>query len=111
MESLRFDPDVEVAAFRIVQEAIQNALRHGGAAHIHVTLGYEDKTLRLAIVDDGAGFDVQKAVGQGLGLVSMRERASAVRGNLHITSRRGETRVEARIPAPVPKPDARDSGS
>lgn len=111
MESLRFDPDVEVAAFRIVQEAIQNALRHGGAAHIHVTLGYEDETLRLAIVDDGAGFDVQKAVGQGLGLVSMRERASAVRGNLHITSRRGETRVEARIPAPVPKPDARDSGS
>ena len=111
MESLRFDPDVEVAAFRIVQEAVQNALRHSGAVHVCVTVGYDNANLQLTVVDDGAGFDVHKAIGKGLGLLSMRERALAVRGDLHITSRPGETRVQARIPASPRKPEGKDQGS
>jgi two-component system NarL family sensor kinase len=56
--------------------------------------------VRLAITDDGAGFEVAHANGRGVGLASMRERASAHNGSLRITSRAGGTTVEATIPLP-----------
>ena len=98
LESARFSPEVEVAVFRIAQEALQNALRHSGAAHVSVLFEDQNGTLRLTVVDDGVGFDIEKAAGRGLGLLAMKERALSVRGSLRINSHRGETRVEARIP-------------
>ena len=53
----------------------------------------------MAVVDDGVGFDAQAAVGKGLGLLSMNERATTAGGTLRIHSRPGETRIEARVPA------------
>ena len=96
---MRFPPEVEIALFRIAQEALQNAIRHSRAGHIALRLGYEDGSVTLSIVDDGVGFDPAHAAGKGLGFISMRERAVTSGGVFGIASRPGETRVEVRIPS------------
>jgi len=83
---------------RIVQEALTNARKHSGARRVSVTLGADETGTEIEIADDGAGFDPTMPRG-GLGLTSMRERASAVRAGLEISSAPGEgTRVTVRIP-------------
>jgi len=94
----RFDDDVEIALFRIAQEAINNALRHSGADRIEVTLGYKEPDLTITVVDNGKGFEPTTAL-TGLGLRSMRDRAETAGGELRITCTGGRTRVQARIPA------------
>jgi PAS domain S-box-containing protein len=92
-------PDVSLCFYRILQEALNNALRHSGTRHFYVHLGHTGDALELTVRDDGVGFDVD-AAGQrlGLGLTSMRERIKLVSGELLITSRatRGTT-VRARV--------------
>jgi signal transduction histidine kinase len=93
------DGDSEV--LRIAQEALQNALRHAGAEHIDVSLVTHDGRLRLAVTDDGAGFDpADPAVrSRRLGLTSMEERARGLGGTLTIASRPGEgTTVSLEVP-------------
>lgn len=96
--------DVALAAYRIAQEAIGNAVRHAGAASVRVALAIEDGALVLEVADDGAGFDARAAHeraqgGQSLGLVSMDERASLVGGTLAVRSAAGAgTTVTARLP-------------
>lgn len=70
---------------RIVREAITNAARHGGAGAVSVDLR-GGPVHELVVVDDGAGFDGDGPPGSGFGLVSMRERAEAMGGELHVTS-------------------------
>jgi len=103
VENTRFDGEVEIALFRIAQEAIQNALRHGRAAHVHIHVNYADGAATLAVVDDGVGFDALRSWGEGLGLMSMRDRALTAGGTLRITSKPGETRVEVCVPAAIRK--------
>ncbi|MDP6635450.1 MAG: PAS domain S-box protein [Phycisphaerae bacterium] len=90
----RFSPEIEIALFRISQEAVNNAIRHGGGTNIDIDIMYIDEQLVLAVVDDGAGFDVSAAEGMGFGLSSMQDRARAVGARLTIASEPGETRVE-----------------
>jgi len=90
----RFSPEVEIALFRIAQEAVSNAIRHSGATTIDIDLIYAEGQLVLAVLDDGEGFDVQAAAGTGFGLGSMRDRARAVGARLTIDSEHGETRIE-----------------
>jgi len=90
----RFAPEVEIALFRISQEAVNNAIRHSGAANMDIDLMLIDNRLLLSIVDDGRGFDVREARGTGFGLSSMTDRATAVGGDLTISSEPGETRIE-----------------
>ncbi|WP_370126641.1 sensor histidine kinase [Streptacidiphilus sp. EB103A] len=78
----RLDPGVELAAYRIVQEALTNARRHAPGAAVDVELHYTDDSLRLRIRDNGPGPAPEPAVG-GHGLLGMRERAAAVGGELH----------------------------
>ena len=93
--------DLTLCLFRIVQEALQNAVKHGSARKVSVDLTGGPKGLILAIVDDGAGFDVNALSAQGLGLVSMRERLEPLGGTLEIHSRPGTgTRLTAFVPAP-----------
>jgi signal transduction histidine kinase len=99
LEAARFPSEVEIALFRIAQEALQNALRHSQATHITLSLAHEDGAATLSVVDDGVGFDPEKSVGKGLGFTSMRERAMTVGGVLGIVSQPGETRIEVRVPA------------
>ncbi|MEU6431291.1 histidine kinase [Microbispora sp. NPDC046973] len=75
------DSGVELAAFRIVQEALTNALRHAPGAAVDVELVYTDEALRLRIRDNGPG-PREASSGGGHGLLGMRERAAAVGGRL-----------------------------
>ena len=91
--------DAEV--LRIAQEALQNALRHAGATRVDVRLQAHNGRLRLAVSDDGVGFDPADPGlrSQHLGLTSMEERARALGGRLRIASRPGEgTTVTLEVP-------------
>lgn len=81
-----FSPDEEIGLYRIVQEAINNILKHAGAQRVEVRLQKDDDLLRLLIRDDGAGFDPKKRAGVGLGLHGMQERAYMLGGALRTES-------------------------
>jgi len=97
--------DLMLPLFRVVQEALQNALEHSHARAVSVHLhGESDAVLALTIADDGVGFDLAAARRNGLGLLSMSERVEAMGGNLYIVSRPGGgTRLEIRVPVPIAK--------
>jgi signal transduction histidine kinase len=96
--------DIAITAYRLVQEALTNVVRHSGAKHATVELACKDGELRIAVSDDGRGFDVDAArsrglQGRSLGLVGMQERAALAGGWLRFESRPGQgTRVEAGFP-------------
>ena len=108
-ETRRLHPDVELGAFRIVQEAVRNALRHATAREVRVALAFDAGQVCLSVVDDGAGFVVDDGAGfvvddgygssGHLGLVGMAERASALGGRLDVDSVPGRgTDVRAWLP-------------
>ena len=91
-------PDVDQAAYRIVQEALTNVSRHAGKARASVHLGYAPGALTVQVDDDGEGTGARSA-GPGLGLIGMRERVSALGGQLHAGPRAGTGfRVRAELP-------------
>ena len=92
-------PDVTLCLFRVIQEALQNALKYSKAGGVAVHLAGAPDGLTATVVDDGVGFDVRAAWGKGLGLISMSERLEAIGGTLQIHSKRGHgTRLELRVP-------------
>jgi signal transduction histidine kinase len=85
------------AVIRIASEAVANAARHSGAEVLRIYLERAEAGMRLGIEDDGSGFDEEQPR-RGFGLVTMRDRADALGGKLHIDSRRGAgTRVELEL--------------
>jgi signal transduction histidine kinase len=94
--------DIALALFRVAQEAVQNAVRHGGAGLIDVELSADGRGLVLTIADDGRGFaDESAETSGGLGIAGMRERLRYVGGRLQIDSRPGAgTTVVAKVPLP-----------
>ena len=86
--------------YRIAQEALHNVVKHSGGTGARVELAMEGSELRLAITDDGIGFDPQTMRANGsLGLVSMGERARFVHGLLSVESQAGKgTKIEVRVP-------------
>jgi signal transduction histidine kinase len=97
----RLDPGVELAAYRIVQEALTNARRHAPGAAVDVELRYADDALRLRIRDNGPG--QADRYHSGHGLLGMRERAAAVGGSLRACDARGGGFcVRAELPAKAP---------
>jgi len=95
------DPGVELAAYRIVQEALTNARRHAPGAAIDVELRYADDGLRLRIRDNGPGPPTALPA-RGHGLLGMRERAAAVGGELHTgAAAGGGFLITARLPGKV----------
>ena len=94
--------DVTLCLFRVVQEALQNAIKYSQAKEVAVHLAGSPIGLTLSVVDDGVGFDVEVMWAKGLGLVSMKERLEAIGGFLEIRSGPGcGTRVEATVPLDV----------
>jgi signal transduction histidine kinase len=97
------DPGVELAAYRIIQEALTNARRHASGAAVDVELHYTDHELRLRIRDNGPGPPLVPEMagpGHGHGLLGMRERATAVGGELRTgEAPGGGFLVEATLPA------------
>jgi signal transduction histidine kinase len=92
-------PQHEVIAFRIIQEALSNALRHSQATSIRITIEIVGDRLHAVVLDDGCGFVPSRAVGQGLGLAGMDERAAMIHGTLIVRSALGRgTKVDLSIP-------------
>jgi signal transduction histidine kinase len=92
--------DISLSLFRVLQEALQNAVKHSGVRHFEVELRYALDALDLTVRDSGRGFDVEGAMqAHGLGLISMAERLKLVDGHLSIDSQpeRGTT-IHARVP-------------
>jgi two-component system, NarL family, sensor histidine kinase UhpB len=96
----RLPPQVELALYRIAQEALTNAAKHAGASNVTVDLVREPSLVWLTVRDDGQGFDsAAVSPGRGLGLFSMRERAELAGGALAMASTQGHgTSITARIP-------------
>ena len=90
---------IELSAYRIVQEALTNALKHAGQAHANVHVRYGADSLELEIADDGAG-GITRADGGGHGLVGMRERVALYGGRLD-ASRRPEGGFVVRVRLPI----------
>ncbi|GGV32014.1 two-component sensor histidine kinase [Kitasatospora herbaricolor] len=94
--------DIELSAFRIVQEAVTNVVRHAGTGHCRVSVGYGDEELSVEVVDEGRGV-TGPAPGRGFGLVGMRERVALLHGRFEAGPRPGGGfRVAAVLPLPAP---------
>jgi signal transduction histidine kinase len=99
---------LEDNAYRIVQEALTNVVKHAGATRIDVALLCADETLRIGVVDDGSGLD-PAAETDGFGLIGMRERVALASGTLTIApGPSGGTAIDVRLPVGLPAPDAPD---
>jgi signal transduction histidine kinase len=82
-------PDVQIALYRIAQEALNNIARHACASQAHICLRCRPEQIELRISDDGQGFDPANVSVEHLGLDIMRERAEAIGATLGIESRPG----------------------
>ncbi|KFB66320.1 PAS domain S-box protein [Candidatus Accumulibacter vicinus] len=95
-------PELETAAFRIVQEAVSNAIRHGKARRIVIDAAVDGRDLSLVIADDGCGFDPQAisyGFQSGLGLIGMRERSALLGGRFALASQPGRgVRIAVTLP-------------
>lgn len=89
---------IAIHVFRLIQETLTNALRHGAPTHIGITVALDANRLQVDVRDDGRGFDTN-AYRPGLGLSGMAERIDLLGGRLHIGSRRDHgTHIHAEIP-------------
>ncbi|MDK9701871.1 MAG: histidine kinase [Sulfuritalea sp.] len=110
----RLDDDYGIALFRVVQESLNNIVRHAMAHNVHITLGYQDAAMHLLVEDDGKGFDaagVDHAT--HFGLLGISERVTALGGTLEIDSSPGAgTRLSVTLPqVPLKAPTADRSPS
>jgi signal transduction histidine kinase len=88
--------DLETAVYRVVQEALNNVVKHARADSARVSIRATDEQLEIEVEDDGVGFDVDDAT-QGFGLAGMRERVSLAGGTLQVRSGGGGTTIRARL--------------
>lgn len=99
----RLPGPVEIAIYRIVQEALTNAAKHSKASRVWIRIGRKNRTFCCSIEDDGVGFDLQAVQSggkrRGLGLIGMRERLNGIGGTLSLDSARGRgTRLLIQLP-------------
>jgi signal transduction histidine kinase len=92
--------DVGICLFRVLQEALHNALKHSGVKRIEVQLAEHANEIHLIVRDSGKGFDVEAASqGRGLGFTSMQERIRLINGTITIESKpMGGTTIHVRVP-------------
>ncbi len=112
----RLPESVEVALFRVTQEALNNAAKHAPSAPVRIELRRVDGRVRLRVRDRGPGFDPEKTPngggpGERVGLSSMRERVALLGGRLEVSSRPGEgTEVAAEVPLPEGRQEREGEG-
>jgi len=97
-------PEIGLCLFRVLQEALHNAVKHSGVKRIEVELRQNSGEIHLIVRDSGRGFEVEKALqGKGLGLTSMRERIRLVNGTMTIQSKpMAGTAIHVRVPVELP---------
>lgn len=94
--------EIDLSAYRIVQEALTNVVRHAGTGRCRVSIDYGDEELSVEVVDDGRGA-TEHGSAHGFGIVGMRERVGLLHGHLSAGPRpEGGFRVSARLPLPEP---------
>lgn len=105
VDARRFNRDIEVAAYRTIQEALTNVARHSGVREVRVVLWAGPDLLQVQVVDQGKGFDTTKGLSRdgSCGLVGMQERVRLLRGTWSVTSKPG---AGVRILAEFPGADA-----
>ena len=107
----RYPTDLESAVYRIVQEALTNAVKHGHAEHARLEIREDETAIRISVEDDGVGFDPASPT-DGFGLLGMRERAELFGGTLEIESAAGNgTAVRAVVPVQAADDALRQVGS
>jgi signal transduction histidine kinase len=95
----RHEPDLESAMYRIVQEALNNVVKHAGAEHVRIAVVEDETKLRVTVEDDGGGFSQSEGDRQGFGLIGMRERVEQLDGELAIGEGQSDgARVTATFP-------------
>jgi two-component system, NarL family, sensor histidine kinase DevS len=98
----RLDAELETVVYRLVQEALNNVVKHSGAGRAQLQIGATAESLVLLVADDGDGFDLNQSH-SGFGLSGMRERVELAGGELQIVSSSGHgTRVMASVPLAAP---------
>ncbi|WP_059171921.1 sensor histidine kinase [Bacillus sp. FJAT-27445] len=100
----RLPSNYEVALFRLIQESVQNALKHAGAAEIQVKLEISGTSVTVVIKDDGRGFDPRKRKYNSFGIMGMKERVDLLGGQFAISSKPGQG---AAVIIQVPIPDGK----
>jgi two-component system sensor histidine kinase UhpB len=101
--------ETEIAAFRLIQEAVTNTIRHANATRVDISVRQRNGQLVLIVTDDGQGFDVRDTMerassGKALGLLGMQERVSVLDGEVEIDSAPGQpTEVRIRMPVEIPE--------
>lgn len=100
LPAIRFDRQVEIMLYRVSQEAVSNALRHGDPTRISINLFEKDDYLHLIIDDDGRGFSHQRSRAvDGQGVHNMHERVTLLNGKFRLTSTPGKgTKVQVSVP-------------
>jgi signal transduction histidine kinase len=98
--------EISICLFRVMQEGLQNALKHSGVQFFEVKLHGSNGEIQLIVRDSGVGFEPELAKdARGLGLISMQERVRLVDGTILIASRPGSgTEIDVRVPLSVGKP-------
>lgn len=95
----RLPTKYEVALFRLIQESVQNSLKHANACEIKVKLEMTQSSINVEIKDNGAGFDISKKNPDSFGLIGMRERVELLEGDLTIDSKIGKgTTILVEVP-------------
>ena len=102
---IRFEPALEIALFRLIQEALNNVVKHARASEVKVSVDVNDNMVKAVVEDDGVGFILAKALnnytGKKFGLISMRERADLLGGDMNIETKSGQgTKIMFVIPVP-----------
>jgi signal transduction histidine kinase len=105
-------PAIALAIFRVLQESLQNAVKHSGSQRFDVSLNHTASEIRLTVRDSGRGFDAGEAAkGRGLGLTSIKERVALVDGKLSIQSRpQLGTTIDVRVPLLADRRSAQTAG-
>ena len=107
--AVRLAPHLEVALFRIAQEAINNIAKHADAKQATIRLFFSDAAVRIVVADDGRGFDVDRALastGSSVGLLGLQERARLLNGRVDIRSESGKgTQLTLEVPISIDEAD------
>ena len=103
-EECDLDDAMKITIFRIIQESLNNVIKHAQATHVNIHLHFQEKTVRISVFDNGIGFDCDELPQRrtnrpSLGLAGMEERAALLGGTVTVQSRPGYgTEIEALIP-------------
>jgi signal transduction histidine kinase len=87
----RLDQTTEIVLYRIVQELLNNTLKHADAKQAHIQLSKNEKTISLTVEDNGKGFDVNTVKKNGIGLANIQHRVDYLKGKMDIQSDKNGT--------------------